>query len=146
MIYVEWPWPLLVQQGDIRKPETIVHITHYRLTDDINKLIHFFMCWHENDMFVQHSFKLHWKWLLDHWSLRHIWLGLTKLFQKWRLNDHFIFVGRYYCQTGLDVTCNSFRFIRWAYCPLETHIWWVSNTMAIWSSTNQCFNYWSPHK
>ena len=88
-----------------------VHITYFRVSGDIKKVIHFFISDDKkhDTLFVQHCFKLHWQWLLaQRLEVTQHWVWSDGAASQFKARRPFYFVGRYPAITGLEMRWNFF--------------------------------------
>ena len=86
-----------------------VHITYFRVSDDVKKVIHFFISDDKkhDTLFVQHYFGLHWQWLLRQGlELNQHWVWSNGATSQFKARRPFYFVGRYHSETGLEMRWN----------------------------------------
>ena len=90
-----------------------VHITYFRVSGDVKKVIHFFISHDKkhDTLFVQHCFRLHWQWLFRQGlELTQHWVWSNGAASQFKPRQPFYFVGRYPSETGLEMRWNFFGF------------------------------------
>ena len=88
-----------------------VHITYFRVSGDVKKVIHFFISDDKkhDTLFVQHCFRLHWQWLLRQGlELNQHWVWSDGAASQFKARRPFYFVGRYPSETGCEMRWNFF--------------------------------------